>query len=144
MTETHNKENDAALHALTALSEAAASTARDLDALAGDLSQMVRRREEGWTWLRIASTEQGLNPLSTVTKILADLGIAIGGFRRSLARALIGEGMKVTEIAGLLEVSRQRVSTLVGARREDVSIPERVETNGTNGSNGELPPEFSP
>jgi hypothetical protein len=113
------KEHDEALSALNSLSEVAAASAQGLNALHEDLQAMQERREHGWSWLQIVSSEDGLNPLATVTGIVANLGIAIGSFRRALARSLQKEGMRITSIAGLLAVSRQRVSTLVSARRSD-------------------------
>jgi predicted transcriptional regulator len=50
---------------------------------------------------------------------LANLGQAIGAFRRALASTLRTEGMRVTEIASLFEVSRQRVSALVRPKRPE-------------------------
>jgi hypothetical protein len=114
-----SKDKDEALIALTSLTEVAAASAHGLSALQNDLQTMQERREHGWSWLQIASSEDGLDPLATLTGITANLGIAIGSFRRALARSLQKEGMRITSIAGLLEVSRQRVSTLVSARRSD-------------------------
>jgi predicted XRE-type DNA-binding protein len=57
------------------------------------------------------------SPLSAAAKIAANLACRAGEFRRALARALHNEGMRITEIASLFEVSRQRVSALTLARR---------------------------
>lgn len=118
MAETQNIEEDPALIALTALAEATAHGADQLNALSDDLMTMRRRRRRGWQWRRIASNSNSLDPLSDVTKVAATLGVAGGEFRRSLARALRDEGMKVAEIAALFDVARQRVSALIRPREE--------------------------
>jgi len=118
MTESEGGwERDSALEALTSLSEVATSSADGLNAFREELLIIQDRRKLGWSWRRIASADGVLEPLSQATSILAELGPAIGEFRRELTRALLDEGMKITEIANLLEVSRQRVSTLIGSKR---------------------------
>jgi hypothetical protein len=113
MTEPQAVEKDPALDALASLSEVSASSAEDLNALHGDLVTMQRRRRRGWSWRRIVSSYSGASPLATAASTLANLGRALGGFRRAIVGALRTEGMQVSEIAELLEVSRQRVSALV-------------------------------
>lgn len=115
--ETKDVEQDPAFHALTALAEAAASSADDLNALDDELTAMGRHRRQGWSWRRIVSSNGATSPLSGAARIAANLARAAGGFRRALAQALQNEGMQVTAIADLFAVSRQRVSALTRPRR---------------------------
>jgi hypothetical protein len=119
MDETTEIEKDPALGALEVLSEVAASGAEDLNSLQSDLANMRRLRIEGWSWQRIVFSDNSASPLSVGTSVLANLGQAIGAFRRALASTLRTEGMRVTEIASLFEVSRQRVSALVRPKRPE-------------------------
>jgi hypothetical protein len=112
MSTTEEQGHDAALDALTALSEVAASSADELSHLDDEFTDMRRRRMGGWSWQRILSASGSANPMSAVARIVDNLGRAGGGFRRSLIRALQKEGMQVTEIGKLLGVSRQRASEL--------------------------------
>ena len=117
MTESDDAEQDPALDALTALSKAAESGADDLNLVKDRLAVMSRHRRRGWSWRRIATSADAVTPLSIAARVLADFGRAVGGYRRALATALRDEGVKVTEIADLLDVSRQRISALVRPRR---------------------------
>jgi hypothetical protein len=74
------------------------------------------RRRRGWSWQRIMSSAGPHNPLKATTGILADVARASGEFRRALAKSLRDEGMHTTEIARLLDVTRQRVSALLRPR----------------------------
>lgn len=116
MTDTQSSDEDLALDALTELSDVAESSAAELSAVRDDLSTMRHRRLQGWSWRRIISSTNASNPLTVVSRIAAQIGRASGRFRRALARALRSEGMRLTEIGRLLEVSRQRVSALVRNR----------------------------
>jgi hypothetical protein len=131
MVESLEVERDPVLEALTNLSEVATSSASDLAELNEDLAILRRNRLQGWTWRRIIADTDSPNPLSLLTKIAADLARACGGFRRALAVGLRREGLQVTEIATLFEVSRQRVSALlrpVGtAGTDDTDDSEEVE-----------------
>jgi hypothetical protein len=110
-------ETDPTLNAITALSEAVVSSADDLKLVDQELKTMRRRRLRGWSWRRIVAASGSVNPLGVTIRIAATLGQSSGVFRRTLALALRQEGMKVTEIASLFAVSRQRVSALVHPRR---------------------------
>jgi predicted XRE-type DNA-binding protein len=117
MAKVDNVDDDPVFEALTSLSVVAASSARDLNAVEEGLDAMRRRRRRGLTWAEIFGAKESTNPLSAVTKIAADLGRASAVLRRALASALRNEGLQVTQIAELFEVSRQRVSALVRPRR---------------------------
>jgi hypothetical protein len=106
-------EQDPVLEALTNLADMATSTADDLAVLNEDLAHIRRSRQQGSSWRHIISDAAFANPLSIVTKVAADLALACAGFRRALAIGLRREGLQVTEIAGLFDVSRQRVSALL-------------------------------
>lgn len=116
MAETEEIEQDRVLAALASLSDVAASSANELIALSEDLAHIRRHRDSGWSWRRIASSEDLPQPLSVLTHIATEFARASGGYRRALAHGLREEGMQVTEIAGLFEVSRQRVSALIRPR----------------------------
>jgi predicted XRE-type DNA-binding protein len=113
MTESLEVEQDPVLEALSVLSEVAISSASDLADLNEDLAGLRQSRLQGWTWRRIISDADTPNPLSLLSKIAADLARACGGFRRALAQGLRREGLQITEIASIFEVSRQRVSALI-------------------------------
>jgi hypothetical protein len=119
MEDAVDLREDSALDALTTLSKVTSRGVEDLNAVQDDLATMEERRRRGWSWRRILASTESHNPLSDVARIVADLGIASGRFRRALARALRGEGMRINEIGSLLEVTRQRVSALVRNRRPD-------------------------
>jgi hypothetical protein len=72
-----------------------------------------QNRLDGWTLRRMMAEAGSPSSLSLMTNIAASLARACGGFRRALALGLRQEGLQVTEIATLFEVSRQRVSALV-------------------------------
>jgi hypothetical protein len=116
MAETGEIEKDRVLGALASLSEVATSSANELIALSEDLAEIRRHRISGWSWRRIVSSEDSPKPLSILTHIASDFARASGGYRRALAHGLRDEGMQVTEIANLFEVSRQRVSALIRPR----------------------------
>jgi hypothetical protein len=111
-------EEDPVLEALTSLSEIATSSAGDLTALNEDLQRVRQRRLQGSSWRHIMAESGSPHLLSTLTKVVADLGRACGQFRRALALGLRREGLQVTEIGTLFHVSRQRVSALI--RSSDV------------------------
>ena len=109
MAELLKVEDDPVLEALTSLSDVAISSADELTALNEDLQRVRLRRLQGSSWRHIMAESGSPHLLSTLTKIVADLGRACGGFRRALALGLRREGLQVTEIGTLFRVSRQRV-----------------------------------
>ncbi len=113
MSEPMQIEDDPVLDALTGLSEAAASGADDLTELNGDLAKIRQSRLEGSSWRHIITTSAAPHSLSLMTKLIADLALACGGFRRALAHGLRREGLQVTEIAAIFKVSRQRIGALI-------------------------------
>jgi hypothetical protein len=123
MTETAKTEHDVALDALDTLSDVAASSIEGLTEVHAQLAQVRRRRRRGWTWRRIVSSEESLHPLTSATGIAANLAIASAEFRRGLAHALRNEGMQLTKIAPLLDVSRQRIGALLRPRRHNGNTP---------------------
>ena len=124
MSDAQGREQDPVLEALASLSDAAASGANHLTVLNEDLLAVRAHRMRGWSWRRILADANLSNPLSSLTAVVADLARACGGFRRALAGGLRREGLQVTEIASLFDVSRQRVSALLrpGAY-EDAEAP---------------------
>jgi hypothetical protein len=113
MSEAQVLEQDPVLRALATLSDAATSSANQLTLLNEDLAAVRAHRMRGWSWRRILADADLSNPLASLTKVAADLARACGAFRRALALGLRREGMQVTEIAALFDVSRQRVSALL-------------------------------
>jgi hypothetical protein len=114
-----HREPDPALEALTTLSAVAARSAQDLNAVNDDLLAMERHRRNGWSWRQIMSASSGPgSPLSAMARIVGDLRHAGAEFRRALARALRLEGMRISEIGSLLQVSRQRVTALLRPSRD--------------------------
>jgi hypothetical protein len=117
MTDTANPEQDVALEALNALTDVTSSSIEGLTEVRSHLTQVRRRRRRGWSWRRILSADDSPNPLAGVTGIAASLAIASAEFRRALAHSLRGEGLQLTRIAPLLDVSRQRIGALLRPRR---------------------------
>jgi len=136
MTTTTQEERDPGLGALEMLSEAATLSANELVHLDAELTTMRRRRRRGWSWSRIISSEGSDDPLATVMKIVTILGRASGALRRALARSLRDEGMRVTDIASLFGVSRQRVSAL-SRRTPAEGIAGATESNLASSQPGE-------
>jgi hypothetical protein len=132
MAELLKTEEDPVLEALTNLSDVALSSADDLTALNEDLQRVRQRRLQGSSWRHIMADTSSPHLLATLTKIVADLGRACGGFRRALALGLRSEGLQVTEIGTLFHVSRQRVSALIrsnGTGTGEVENPDVAETD---------------
>jgi predicted XRE-type DNA-binding protein len=133
MAESLEVEQDPVLEALSNLSEVAISSASDLADLNKDLAGLRLNRLQGWTWRRIIADADTPNPLTLLSKIAADLALACGGFRRALALGLRREGLQITEIATIFEVSRQRVSALIrsngpgGSDESEGSAPESMD-----------------
>jgi hypothetical protein len=116
-----DRVHDPAATALDHLADVADTSATELHELQQDLCAMKEERRHGWTWRQIISASTAAQPLVHITRIAADLATATGAFRRALAKGLRNEGMRVGAIAGLFDVSRQRVSTLV---RSDATTPD--------------------
>jgi hypothetical protein len=127
MAQFKEEEPDLVLAALTTLSRVATSSARGLSELNEGLASMRVRRLGGWSWRRIMSEAEAPNPLAQLTRIVTDLARTCGGLRRALAVGLRQEGMQVTEIAAMFEVSRQRVSALIRPRGAVADALEELE-----------------
>jgi hypothetical protein len=134
MAETEEIGQDRVLEALASLSDVATSSANELLALTEDLADIRRHRTSGWSWRRIVSADDSPKPLSVLTDIAANFARASGAYRRALAHGLRSEGMQVTEIATLFEVSRQRVSALI--RPRGAPDPERPAVGLTSVNEG--------
>jgi hypothetical protein len=101
---------------LATLSHVATTSANELLGLNDDLTTIRERRLSGWSWRRIMNDSDSPKALSSITEIAASFARASGGFRRALAHGLRKEGLQVTEVASLFDVSRQRVSALLRPR----------------------------
>jgi hypothetical protein len=112
-------ERDPVVTALTALSQVATSSASGLLGLNEDLTAIRDRRLSGWSWRRIMDDGESPKTLSSITQIASNFARASGGFRRALAVGLRKEGLQVSEVAALFDVSRQRVSALLRPRQSD-------------------------
>jgi hypothetical protein len=110
---------DPVVDALTTLSQAATSSASGLMGLNEDITAIRDQRLSGWSWRRIMDDSQSSKMLSSVAEIAANFSRASGGFRRALALGLRKEGLQVSEVAALFDVSRQRVSALLRPRATD-------------------------
>jgi hypothetical protein len=114
---------DPVVTALTTLSEVATASASGLMGLNDDLTAIRDRRLSGWSWRRIMDDGESPKALSSLTEIAANFARASGGFRRALASGLRKEGLQVSEVAALFDVSRQRVSALLRPRQSDEGEP---------------------
>jgi hypothetical protein len=113
VTRTESSEQDPALDALDALSEATSASIEGLAEVNAQLEDVRGRVRQGWSWHKIVSSSDLGSAMTAVARISANLGRASGAFRRCLAKVLHTEGLRITEIGSLLEVSRQRVSALL-------------------------------
>jgi len=133
MSQTPEMAKDPVVEALSNLTKVAASCESDLAELRRNLDRVRRHRLDGWTLRRIMAEAGSPTPLSLMNRIASDLARACGGFRRALALGLRLEGLQVTEIAALFEVSRQRVSALVrlnghgSGRKAEAAASEAVQ-----------------
>jgi hypothetical protein len=121
MPDTTDLDHDVALNALNSLSQTTESSIDGLANVNSQLAELRRRRRRGWSWRRIIAESDSPNPLAIATSVAANLAVATGEFRRALVKALRNEGLPLTKIAPLLEVSRQRVGALLnrGGRAND-------------------------
>jgi hypothetical protein len=124
-TEPQSGEGDPVITALTTLSHVAKSSADGLLGLDEDLTTIREQRLSGWSWRRIMDHSESAKPLSSITEIASTFARASGGFRRALAVGLRKEGLQVSEVAALFDVSRQRVSALL--RPRDAEGTEQAE-----------------
>jgi hypothetical protein len=118
---TNTGERDPVVTALSTLSDVATSSASELLGLNDDLTAIREQRLSGWSWRRIMNDSRSPKTLSSITEIASNFARASGGFRRALAQGLRKEGLQVTEVASLFDVTRQRVSALLRPRQPDES-----------------------
>lgn len=121
MPRIDEREDDVALEALSSLEEVTASSIAGLSEVQEQLTEVHELRMRGWSWRRIYAAEDAPKPLAAVTSIAANLGRASANFRRTVVGALHGEGLHLSHIGPLLEVSRQRVRALLRHQREGVA-----------------------
>jgi|SRR6516164_5484834 hypothetical protein len=112
-------EPDEALSCLAGLS----SSAGDLHRWASQLSELMSASTDGAPGLvplqkRLAMTEQIAQAVQALTR-------DGNRFRRMEARALYADGLTMAQIAAVFGVSRQRVSAMLRAGKDDGSVAER-------------------
>lgn len=141
MAGTETAETDVALDALEHLSDVTNSSIAGLTEVNVQLDDVRRRFAQGWSWQRIVSSTELSKSMSALARIAATLARAGGGFRRSLAQALREEGLRVTQIGGFLDVSRQRVSALLrhkAATDEEEATVDEISDELTGPATSEL------
>ncbi|MGD0441034.1 MAG: hypothetical protein ABSB52_10460 [Acidimicrobiales bacterium] len=141
MAGTQAVEQDVALEALSTLSDVASSSIDGLNEVNEGFATAQTRRRQGWSWHRIISCTDLPHSLSSMAGIAARLARAGGGFRRSLAQMLRDEGVRITEIGHILDVSRQRVSALL--RRPSQSEQGDSSSPSPSSADAEVTPQSS-
>jgi hypothetical protein len=111
--------DDAAVTALTDLIATIEQTVAELNDAIDRAHHVTDLRTSGLPWLDIVHGEERPLVIERVSRALTDLGAAGNNVRREQARALLREGLSVTEISRLFGVTRQRVSALLQAAGSD-------------------------
>lgn len=104
--------------ALEELAETAEAVADDQRQLARKARRIQRQRDRGWSWSRILDGEEAPGPVDLLRRSrlrLAELTSRLTGL---VAHGLSSEGESRRQIARRLGVTHQRVSAIVGGRRE--------------------------
>jgi hypothetical protein len=104
------------LAALDGLADTVEENARDERRLARGIRQLRIGRAAGRTWHDLVSGERQPGVLKLASRILNRLTETSGALRRVLARGLRREGGTIAAIAGLFDVSHQRISALINRR----------------------------
>lgn len=109
-------------HALAASLDAAADSA---DAAAGDQRAAAREARNAARAVRGDRAAEGeiRQVLRLLGRSIERLTGAAGAVRRVWARTLADRGLPLREIGDILGVSHQRVSALLGGRRNEESLP---------------------
>jgi transposase-like protein len=105
--------DDPVVRAIDQLADVIEENARDERLLARRLRRLRDGRMAGRSWRRLLDNEPEPAALVVVARMLARMSAASGGLRRSLARAVRGEGETVSDIARRFGVTHQRVSTIL-------------------------------
>jgi hypothetical protein len=101
---------------LAALDDLAASIEANADVerrLAARIRRLRSGRAAGRTWRELLAYDVGPSVVQIASAVLHTISQASGSLRRRVARGLRAEGATVPAIAETLEVSHQRVSTLL-------------------------------
>lgn len=117
---TEAKEQDVALGALDALSEATTSSIEGLNEVNEQFTVAKRRRRVGWSWQRIVSSTDLPSALSAVARTTADLGrerrvpplagagTTRGGYPLGRYRSLLGRLPPASRCSDPVEEDRER------------------------------------
>ncbi len=88
-------------------------TAKDTSAVARRVRRLRRATAKGRPAREVFASEPARTLLGRLASVSARLAGATGTLRRTVARALVGDGLRVGEIAERLGVSHQRVSKVI-------------------------------
>ncbi len=101
------------LAALDDLADSIEDNAGEQRRLAGRIRKLRSDRAAGRTWRQLLSPDSRPSIFQAASAALQTISQASGSLRRRLARGLRDEGATIPAIAETLEVSHQRVSTLL-------------------------------
>jgi DNA-directed RNA polymerase specialized sigma subunit len=109
----HQPDETELFEALQAVVDAFQATAERADSMTERLAWLRRQREDGARFSELARSGERVQLLEAVNATLEGLLTSGTRARRLTAQTLYADGMTMDEIAGLLGVSRQRVSRLL-------------------------------
>lgn len=107
---------DPMIQALEELSEVVDETTRDNRKLASEIEDVREQRLRGATVREALSGARRPRLTAIVNRMSVRLSSASGSLRRALVVNLLDEGERVGTIARLLQVSHQRISTVLRRR----------------------------
>lgn len=88
-------------------------------AAAGRVRRLRRQRASGSPWREVLGQGVARNLLEEIGGAAARVASAAGQLRRAIVHALLGDGLRVKQIADTLGVSHQRISRVLTHNSED-------------------------
>jgi ribosomal protein S11 len=106
--------DDAALATFEEAADTLDRAAADTTTAARGLRRLRGERMKGRPWREVLGRRAARNVLDLLTAAATQLSAATGRLRRAIARALFADGLRVKQIAEVLDVSHQRVTRILG------------------------------
>lgn len=111
---------DTTLEEVASEADALADEQREI---ARDARRLQRQRDRGWSWAALLDGDGASGLLRRLRDSARRLTGLSGRVAATFARGLAGEGESRRQIARRLEVSHQRVSAILTARRNEDGAP---------------------
>ncbi len=106
-------DGDPTVRSLEALLETLERSVADRNRLAHRVDELRKLRAEGATWQSLLRSETGDGVMQLMTDLLGGLSEASGNLRAPVVAELRKEGVSIPQIAKLLGVTHQRISSLL-------------------------------